>query len=86
MDLYSRCVICELRLTPVSTKAVDVAGSLYELYAVYGPSDRYRGGAGVMQLGPISPEVARLLATVLAHAAGEGPTRAAAGHADGRAA
>jgi len=29
MDLYSRC-ICGLRLTPVSTKAVDVAGSLYE--------------------------------------------------------
>jgi transposase InsO family protein len=29
MDLYSRC-ICGLRLTPVSTKAVDVAGSIYE--------------------------------------------------------
>jgi transposase InsO family protein len=29
MDLYDRC-ICGLRLTPVSTKAVDVAGVLYE--------------------------------------------------------
>jgi len=29
MDLYDRC-ICGLRVTPVSTKAVDVAGVLYE--------------------------------------------------------
>nr|BEK65013.1 helix-turn-helix domain-containing protein [Kitasatospora purpeofusca] len=29
MDLYSRC-ICGLRLTPVSTKSVDVAGVLFE--------------------------------------------------------
>jgi transposase InsO family protein len=29
MDLYDRC-ICGLRLTPVSTKALDVAGVLYE--------------------------------------------------------
>lgn len=29
MDLYSRC-ICGLRLTPVSTKSVDVAGTLFE--------------------------------------------------------
>jgi transposase InsO family protein len=29
MDLYDRC-ICGLRLTPMSTKAVDVAGVLYE--------------------------------------------------------
>ncbi|MFH8566160.1 hypothetical protein [Streptomyces sp. NPDC017988] len=29
MDLYSRCIV-GLRLTPVSTKSVDVAGVLYE--------------------------------------------------------
>lgn len=36
MDLYSRC-ICGLRLTPVSTKAVDVAGSLYETMRPHPP-------------------------------------------------
>lgn len=36
MDLYSRC-ICGLRLTPVSTKAVDVAGSLYETLRPHPP-------------------------------------------------
>jgi len=36
MDLYSRC-ICGLRLTPVSTKAVDVAGSLFETLRPHAP-------------------------------------------------
>jgi hypothetical protein len=39
MDLYSRC-ICGLRLTPVSTKAVDVAGSLYETMRPHPPDPR----------------------------------------------
>ncbi len=43
MDLYSRC-ITGLRLTPVSTKSVDVAGVLFE--TVHAPSHaREDGGA-----------------------------------------
>jgi hypothetical protein len=45
MDLYDRC-ICGLRLTPVSTKAVDVAGVLYE--AVHP-----RPATGVAPPGPV---------------------------------
>ncbi|MET8076199.1 integrase [Streptomyces sp. NPDC005303] len=37
MDLYSRC-ICGLRVTPVSTKSVDVAGVLYETIRSRGPA------------------------------------------------
>ncbi|MFD8115692.1 helix-turn-helix domain-containing protein [Streptomyces microflavus] len=39
MDLYSRCIV-GLRLTPVSTKSVDVAGVLYETVR---PRDRRTG-------------------------------------------
>jgi transposase InsO family protein len=39
MDLYDRC-ICGLRLTPVSTKAVDVAGVLYETVHPRIPNDQ----------------------------------------------
>jgi len=42
MDLYSRC-ITGLRLTPVSTKSVDVAGVLFE--TVHAPSRRDPGSA-----------------------------------------
>ncbi|MEU7401309.1 integrase [Streptomyces sp. NPDC044948] len=40
MDLYSRCIV-GLRLTPVSTKSVDVAGVLYETVR---PREARRGG------------------------------------------
>jgi transposase len=43
MDLYSR-VITGLRLTPVSTKAVDIAGVLFE--TVHAPSHADRDGGG----------------------------------------
>lgn len=39
MDLYDRC-ICGLRLTPVSTKALDVAGVLYETVHPHTPADQ----------------------------------------------
>ncbi|HEY3958653.1 MAG TPA: hypothetical protein VGM53_35265 [Streptosporangiaceae bacterium] len=45
MDLYSRC-ITGLRLTPVSTKAVDVAGVLFE--TVHAPSHADRPGGGTL--------------------------------------
>src|SRR6266699_1398387 len=45
MDLYSR-VITALRLTPVSTKSVDVAGVLFE--TVHAPSHAGRDGGGML--------------------------------------
>ena len=45
MDLYSRC-ITGLRLTPVSTKSVDVAGVLFE--TVHAPSHADPGGGGAL--------------------------------------
>ena len=48
MDLYSRC-ITGLRLTPVSTKAIDVAGVLFE--TVYAPAGRTGPGEGLAYCG-----------------------------------
>jgi transposase InsO family protein len=48
MDLYSRC-ITGLRLTPVSAKAVDVAGVLYE--TVYAPAGRTGAEEGLAYCG-----------------------------------
>ncbi len=43
-DLFSRC-ICGLRCTPVSTKAVDVAGVLYETVVPQSPPPAWPAGA-----------------------------------------
>jgi len=48
MDLYSRC-ITGLRLTPVSTKSVDVAGVLFE--TVHAPSHARRDGGALPYAG-----------------------------------
>jgi len=48
MDLYSRC-ITGLRLTPASTKAIDVAGVLFE--TVYAPAGRTGPGEGLAYVG-----------------------------------